>query len=152
MPSNMSPPRTTRHCRQERAEFNLTNYRTAYVSFNAAVAARGWCVGLWTPCDRSNNRRGRTSTATRARLTREEDLEMWLSAPWPEVVRLQRPLPDGSLWIVAMARRTRRLRRRRHRDLAAVLPLARRRRRGRASCLADVAGAARVNSEGHTDG
>ncbi len=26
---------------------------------------------------------------------------MWLSAPWPEVARLQRPLPDGSLRIVA---------------------------------------------------
>jgi putative SOS response-associated peptidase YedK len=34
-------------------------------------------------------------------LTREEELEAWLLAPWPEAARLQRPLPDGSLRIVA---------------------------------------------------
>ena len=34
-------------------------------------------------------------------LTREEELDTWLEAPWPEAARLQRPLPDGSLQIVA---------------------------------------------------
>ncbi len=34
-------------------------------------------------------------------LTREEELDAWLAAPWPEAARLQRPLPDGSLRIVA---------------------------------------------------
>ena len=34
-------------------------------------------------------------------LTREEELDTWLSAPWREASRLQRPLPDGALWTVA---------------------------------------------------
>ena len=34
-------------------------------------------------------------------LTREEEIETWLTAPWEEARRLQRPLPDGSLQIVA---------------------------------------------------
>ena len=75
-------------------------------------------------------------------LTREEELESWLAASWPEAARLQRPLPDGSLQVVARGERQdswRRLRRRR--DPAAVLPLAFRGRRGSNPCLADVAGA-----------
>ena len=38
-------------------------------------------------------------------LTREEELETWMAAPWPEAARLQRPLPDGSLRIVARGKR-----------------------------------------------
>ena len=38
-------------------------------------------------------------------LTREEELEPWLAAPWAEAARLQRPLPDGSLRIVARVER-----------------------------------------------
>ena len=34
-------------------------------------------------------------------LTEAQDLETWLAAPWPEATRLQRPLTDGSLRIVA---------------------------------------------------
>ena len=34
-------------------------------------------------------------------LTEAQDLETWLAAPWPEASRLQRPLTDGSLRIVA---------------------------------------------------
>ena len=34
-------------------------------------------------------------------LTREEELETWLAAPWAEAARLQRPLPDVSLRTVA---------------------------------------------------
>jgi hypothetical protein len=34
-------------------------------------------------------------------LTRDEDLETWLSAPWDEAKHLQCPLPDGSPSIVA---------------------------------------------------
>ena len=37
-------------------------------------------------------------------LTNEGEFETWLSAPWPEAARLQRPLPDGSLRIVARGR------------------------------------------------
>ena len=34
-------------------------------------------------------------------LIEAQDLETWLAAPWPEASRLQRPLADGSLRIVA---------------------------------------------------
>ncbi len=34
-------------------------------------------------------------------LTDSQDLETWLAASWPEASRLQRPLPDGALRIVA---------------------------------------------------
>ena len=34
-------------------------------------------------------------------LTEAQDLEIWLAAPWPEASRLQRPLTDSSLRIVA---------------------------------------------------
>ncbi len=34
-------------------------------------------------------------------LTREEEREAWMAAPWTEAVRLLRPLPDGTLRIVA---------------------------------------------------
>lgn len=34
-------------------------------------------------------------------LTVPEDVEAWLTAPWPDAARLQRPLPDGALRVVA---------------------------------------------------
>jgi putative SOS response-associated peptidase YedK len=34
-------------------------------------------------------------------LTGPDEIETWLGAPWPEACRLQRPLPDGALRIVA---------------------------------------------------
>lgn len=34
-------------------------------------------------------------------LTEPDEIEMWLSAPWEEAQHLQRPLPDGTLQIVA---------------------------------------------------
>ncbi len=34
-------------------------------------------------------------------LTEPEEIERWLTAPWPEAAHLQRPLPDGALRIVA---------------------------------------------------
>ena len=81
-------------------------------------------------------------------LTREEELETWLAAPWPEAARLQRPLPDGSLRIVARGEKKDEaapITGRRQHDSAAVLGLAHHRRRGRGPRLADVASAARLN-------
>ena len=63
---------------------------------------------------RASARRSRVSTvevgavhpkAMPVILTREEELEPWLAAPWAEAARLQRPLPDGSLRIVARVER-----------------------------------------------
>jgi putative SOS response-associated peptidase YedK len=38
-------------------------------------------------------------------LTREEEIDAWLAAPWTEAARLQQPLPDGALRIVARGER-----------------------------------------------
>lgn len=38
-------------------------------------------------------------------LTDEGEFEQWLTAPWAEAARLQRPLPDGALRIVAHGER-----------------------------------------------
>ena len=38
-------------------------------------------------------------------LTREEEWDAWLTSPWTEAATLQRPLPDGSLRIVARGER-----------------------------------------------
>ncbi len=34
-------------------------------------------------------------------LTEPEEIDLWLSAPWAEAAKLQRPLHDGALTIVA---------------------------------------------------
>jgi putative SOS response-associated peptidase YedK len=34
-------------------------------------------------------------------LTDPDDIETWMTAPWEDARRLQRPLPDGVLQIVA---------------------------------------------------
>ena len=38
-------------------------------------------------------------------LTNQDEIETWMSAPVEEAPRLQRPLPDGALQIVATGRR-----------------------------------------------
>ena len=39
--------------------------------------------------------------ATPVILTNEGEFDTWLSGPWSQAARLQRPLPDGALRIVA---------------------------------------------------
>jgi putative SOS response-associated peptidase YedK len=38
-------------------------------------------------------------------LTEPEEIDTWLTAPWPEAAHLQRPLPAGALQIIARGRR-----------------------------------------------
>jgi putative SOS response-associated peptidase YedK len=38
-------------------------------------------------------------------LTTPAEIETWLTAPTAEAVKLQRPLPDGALWVVARGKR-----------------------------------------------
>ena len=39
-------------------------------------------------------------------LTEPHEIEAWLAAPWPEVCKLQSPLPDEALVVVARGQKT----------------------------------------------
>jgi putative SOS response-associated peptidase YedK len=39
-------------------------------------------------------------------LTTQEEREMWLNAEWPQASKLQRPLADGALKVVARGTKT----------------------------------------------
>jgi hypothetical protein len=58
-----------------------------------------------SPTSESSRAGGGRSTEGDAGDPHQEELETWLTSPWAEAVRLQRPLPDGSLRIVASGER-----------------------------------------------
>jgi putative SOS response-associated peptidase YedK len=80
--------------------------RMEWRSRHQGKPGRGQPSALWLPDDRvERQRRADLSEGEPVTLTTEEECDMWMCAPWDEAGKLQRPLPNTMLRIVASGER-----------------------------------------------